>query len=145
MSFLTGKVQTVGPKDVTGLRQGLINFLATQGPQSAFIGGPVDISPYMQLFQSSLAPVLAQAKESAGTLTGSGLGNIIGTAAGRAGSDFILNLLSQRADQMNRLFGALATQGFGAAYRPGFLEYLFQGVGQSAPLIASLLGGGVPR
>jgi hypothetical protein len=89
----------------------------------------------MHLFQTSLDPVLAQAKESAGNLTGSGLGGIIGGTAGRSVSDFLLNMLNQRAGRATALTSqALTPQQLG--YKPGFLDSLFQGIGAAAPLIA---------
>lgn len=142
MSFLTGKQETSTaiPSDVVGLRKGLASFLQGQGFEGALSGLPQggDFSPFINFFQQSLSPVLAQAKESAGNLTGSGLGNIIGSTAGRSTSDFILNLMNQRASRFANLLGGLTTQGVSAqsGYQPGFLDYLFQGAQAAAPFLA---------
>jgi hypothetical protein len=90
----------------------------------------------MQLFQSQLNPALAQAKESAGNLTGSGLGSALGSTAGRSLSDFLTNMLSQRANRATSLTGQLL-QPQQLGYKPGFLDYLFQGAGAAAPFLAA--------
>ena len=143
MSFL-GKTQQTPtsqtPADAVGLRKGLIDYIMGQGFDTAVTGLPKggDLSPFMQLFQDQLKPVLAQAKESAGNLTGSGLGNIIGETAGRSTSSFLLNLLNQRAQRFASLLGPLSTeqQGVQTTYTPGFLDYLFKGLGEAAPAFA---------
>lgn len=148
MSFLTGKTEQTPtsqtPQDAMGLRSGLINFLMNQGFDTAITGLPKggDFSPFMKLFQTQLAPVLAQAKESAGNLTGSSLGNVLGATAGRSTSDFILNLLNQRATRFSSLLNPLVNQqqGVQTTYKPGFLDYLFKGVGAAAPLLAGPAG-----
>ncbi len=143
MSFLTGKQETITsvPSDVTGLRKGLASFLQNQGPEGAItgLGRGENLDMFTKLFQDTLSPVLAQAKESAGNLTGSSLGNVIGTAAGRSTSDFLLNLLNQRASRFASLLGGLSTTGVSAtpAYKPGFLDYLFQGAKAAAPFVAA--------
>lgn len=140
MSFLTGKQVTTGPQDATGLRQGLLSFLSGGGGGgfADILSGipPGGLGAAQGLFQQSLAPVLAQAKESAGNVTGSGLGNALGSAAGRSTSDFLLNFMNQYGNRASSLLGGLSTGGFSGGYQPGFLDYLFQGLGQAAPLIA---------
>ncbi len=92
---------------------------------------------YMDLFSKSLAPILAQAKESAGDLTGSGLGNVIGSTAGRSLSDFLLGILNQTAGRASGLYSQLAQPlGQQVAYQPGFLDYWFQGLQAAAPIAA---------
>lgn len=149
MSFLTGKTKTVEqiPSDVTGLRKGIIDQLGKGGLEEALTGlGPGgDITPFMQLFQRQLAPVLAQAKESAGTLTGSGLGTSIGSAAGRSTSDFLLNLLNQRANRFSQLLSGFGLTGVGPPqiYRePGLLDYATGGAAAAAPFFAGRTSGG---
>jgi hypothetical protein len=90
----------------------------------------------MGLFQQSLNPVLAQAKESAGSLTGSGLGNILGGAAGRSLSDFLLQAISGQANRATSLSQTLLSPGQ-KSYTPGFLDYLFQGASAAAPFLAA--------
>lgn len=139
MSFLTGKMESVQRTDpqAMGLKQLTLGRLEGIDPFTGLDRGGGGIPPaLMQLFQSSLDPVLAQAKESAGNLTGSGLGNIIGGTAGRSLSDFLTHILSQRASNATSLTGQLLTpqtQG----YKPGFLDSLFQGVGAAAPFLAA--------
>jgi len=147
MSFLTGQTKQISsgqPGDIAGLRKGIIDFLTTQGFGTALTGGGVT-DQEQSLFQKSLAPVLAQAKESAGNLTGSGLGNIIGTAAGRSTSDFLLNLLKQKASNYSSLLGGLTTAGVGPptyGHQPGFLDYLFQGAKAAAPFLVPAAAAG---
>lgn len=137
MSFLFGK-QTTGTTtspDAVGLRQHLISQLGGVDPLTGLSGGKVP-QAYTDLFQSSLAPVLAQAKESAGTLTGSGLGNTIGSTAGRSLTDFLLGLIQQTGGRAASLTGELiAPQP--KAYQPGFLDYLFQGAQAAAPFLVA--------
>lgn len=134
---LTGSLQPTvrTDTDALGLKHSLFAELGGVDPLTGLdkTGG---IPPALtQLFQSQLDPVLAQAKESAGNLTGSGLGNILGAAGGRSLSDFLLNMLNQRAGRATALTSqAISPQQLG--YKPGFLDYLFQGVGAAAPLIA---------
>lgn len=150
MSFLTGKNEQTPtsqtPQDAMGLRGGLIDFLMNQGFDTAITGLPKggDFSPFMKLFQTQLAPVLAQAKESAGNLTGSGLGNVLGATAGRSTSEFILNLLNQRAGRFSSLLNPLVNQqqGVQTVHKPGFLDYLFKGASLAAPFLGSLGRGG---
>lgn len=140
MSFLTGQTKQISsgqPADIAGLRRGIIDFLSNQGFGTALTGGGVT-DQERGLFTDTLRPVLAQAKESAGNLTGSGLGNVIGAAAGRSTSDFLLNLLRQKASNYSSLLGGLTTAGVGPpqyGHQPGFLDYLFQGAKAAAPFL----------
>ncbi len=120
MSFLTGKTS-----DPTGPLAGQY-----ASAYSELLKGKGD-DPFSTLFEKELGPVLAQAKESAGNLTGTGLENIMGTAAGRSLSQFLLGILGQGAQ--------FAAPGAQQTYTPGFLDYLFQGVGAAAPLIAKAI------
>lgn len=146
MSFLLGQQENITsmPGDIGGLRQGLISYLQNQGYETAVSGMPKsgDLSPFMDLFKSGLAPVLAQAKESAGSLTGSGLGSTIGATAGRATSGFLLDLLNQRANRFSSLLSGISNTGVSAqpGYKPGFLDYLFKGASAAAPLLAGPAG-----
>jgi len=134
------------PPDIGQLRQSFADFLSQQGFSTAIngpMGGPtLDTSPYKAMFAQNRAEALAGAKESAGNLTGSGLGNTIGAAAGRsvAGENaFLANLLNANqqaaAERYTRLLGGFATAGVSTPqtyYQPGFLDYLFQGAGNTA-------------
>lgn len=95
------------------------------------------IQPYLDLFTQQNARNLAQAKESAGNLTGSGLSTAIGAEAGRASTEqnaFLANLFeTRRQNDANRyaqtLLGALNGNAAGVqnVYQPGFLDYASQG------------------
>lgn len=123
MSFLTGS-QVTPPTTVGGISA--ITGLDSTGqvPQA-----------YQSLWSSALAPILAQAKESSGNLTGTGLSNNLGTAAGQSLSSFLLNYLGMTSGNANRL----ATS---ESYQPGLLNYLFQGLGAASPIISSLINSG---
>ncbi len=80
MSFLVGK--TVEQSNVTGQTGGvykdLLNYISGQGFAGLNPGTSVDaasIRPYQDLFSQQNARNFAQAKESAGNLSGSGLTN----------------------------------------------------------------------
>lgn len=151
MSFLTGK--TEARPSVTGQTSGLHNellaqFMGQQGANRLFPGtgiNPQSLQPFLDLFSQQNARNFAQAKESAGNLTGSGLGNILGSEMGRASveqSAFLANFLEQRrqADAQRNSQLALGLLGSPAAqlqytYTPGFLDYLGQGA-------TALAGGG---
>lgn len=95
------------------------------------------IQPYLDLFTQQNARNLAQAKEAAGNLTGSGLGSTIGAEAGRASTEqnaFLANLFeTRRQNDANRfaqtLLGALNGNAASVSnvYQPGFLDYASQG------------------
>lgn len=144
MSFLTGKTKQIEsiPSDITGLRKGIISQLGQGGLEEALTGlGPGgDITPFMKMFQQQLAPILAQTKEQAGSLTGSGLGTAMGSAAGRSTSDFLLNLLNQRAQRFTSLLSGFGLTGVAPPqtyYQPGLLDYATQGAAAAAPFFAN--------
>jgi len=138
MSFLTGKMQPTVATDpqASGLKWNTLGYLQNVDPLTGLDRGGGIPREFTDLFSSQLKPALAQAKESAGNLTGSGLDNILGATAGRSLSDFLLNMLNQRAGRATALTGqALQPQQQG--YKPGFLDYLFQGASAAAPFIAA--------
>lgn len=143
MSFLMGKTeQTSNVNKETGdLFKQLADYLGSGtgsggGLDRLFPGSKVDntqIQPYLDLFTQQNSRNLAQAKESAGNLTGSGLGNIIGAEAGRASTEqgaFLTNLMeARRTGDANRFLSALLgvggspASGVTTTYQPGFLDY----------------------
>lgn len=143
MSFLTGKTSTqsnVIPESSAALKQLLAYLTGGQGLERLFPGTEVDnksIQPYLDLFSQQNSRNFAQAKESAGNLTGSGLGNIIGSEAARANADqgaFLANLFeARRQNDASRfaqlLLGALGSPAGGVTttYTPGLLDYAAQG------------------
>lgn len=174
MSFM-GKVRTYDntPEDVKGIRREFGTALQGQIPGALApirdYGSNADsqfflqnlLKPYSDLFSAQRGSALAQAKESAGNLTGSGYNNILGSAAAEsiAQEQFILaNLLnSLRGQEMQRgltmrgqdigwqsnLLNTIL--GFGAsgtpkqqAYQPGFIDY-------AAPIVGSAIGGYMGR
>jgi hypothetical protein len=137
MSFLTGKMQLTTGTDpaAMGLKGSTLSRLGGVDPLTGLDSSGGIPPALMQLFHDQLGPALGQAKESAGNLTGSGLGNILGATAGRSLSDFLINMLSGRANRATSLTGqALQPQPLG--YKPGFLDYLFQGASAAAPFFA---------
>lgn len=147
---LTGQTKDLTPPDVTRYRQGLLSFLQGQGFETGLTGAdvPIDLEPYQRLFAQRRAEGLAQAKESAGTLTGSGFANILGAAAGRSIYDenaFLAQLMENARLQSARNYIGLAGLSPGltgqTGYQPGFLDYLFSGAQAAAPVIASVVGG----
>lgn len=145
--FLIGKSKENSPADMQAFRKMLLDFIGQQGLDTALHGadqGP-DLAPFQKLFAQTRAEGLTQAKESAGNLTGSGLGNTIGTAAGRSISEenaFLANLKEnarqQSANRFLQLIGAAPGFAGQMGYQPGFLDYLFQGATAAAPLIAAV-------
>jgi hypothetical protein len=149
MSFLIGKTQSYSPTtpEAAGSIDDLLKTLRGIGPQAGLFPSTnskdFNLQPYLDLFTQQNARNLAQAKESAGNLTGSGLGSIIGQEAGRASTEqgaFLANLMEQRrTEDANRYLAAL-TGGAGSpaaavqhTYQPGLLDYLFQGAASAAP------------
>lgn len=130
MSFLTGSTKENAPKDIIALRKQLEQYVQQHlGGQNQAAG----MAPFQKMFADRRAFALAQAKESAGNLTGSGLGNVIGTAAGRSASEensFLAQLLENRFNAALQGVGNLKGE---MAHQPGFLEYAAQGVGMAAP------------
>jgi len=152
MSFLTGQTKQLPNSNskTTGVQQGLMDYLMNQNGGFGQLnpGTSVDqssIQPYLDLFTQQNSRNFAQAKESAGNLTGSGLATAIGQEAGRADTEqgaFLANLFEQRRTaDANRyastLMGGLNSSAGGVtnAYQPGFLDYLFQGASAAAPFI----------
>lgn len=146
MSFLLGS-----QKQLSNVNQGtgqldsqLINYL--MGQLGSLNPSPGDnaayLKPYTDLFATQNAKTAAQAKESAGNLTGSGLGNTIGTSLGQAEQGqnaFLANLLEQhnqaKANRFAQLFlGTLGSPAGGVTnyYQPGVLDYLMQGAATAA-------------
>jgi hypothetical protein len=151
VSFLLGKNEQVSNvnKETEALFKQLSQYLSSgQGLDRLFPGSKVDneqMQPYLDLFTQQNSRNLAQAKESAGNLTGSGLGNIIGAEAGRASTEqgaFLANLFeTRRTGDANRFLQTLLGAGGSPAnsvsnvYTPGFLDY-------ASEAASSLAGGG---
>lgn len=139
MSFLTGKTKEMAPGDIIDFRKQLESILSAQGGASTLFPSATDLTPFQKMFEQNRAVGLAQAKESAGNLTGSGFANAMGSAAGRS----ILEENAFLADLMNRnqqanaqrwlqLAGGIPGMGGQMAYQPGFMDYLLQGGSQVA-------------
>lgn len=141
MSGFMGSTSTTEniPGDIKGLREGFASFLMNQGFNGLNTGAP-DITPYQKLFEQTNAHNFAQAKESAGNLTGTGFANKLGDAAAQADAQqgsFLAQLLeSSKQANANRLASLLTpfiNTGVAApttTYQPGFLDYLTQGGSQ---------------
>lgn len=148
--FLLGQNKEMSPGDVQDFRKQLLQFIQNQGLGTALHGadqGP-DLAPFQAMFRQNRAEGLAQAKESAGNLTGSGFGNILGAAAGRSIAEensFLAglkeNARQKSADRFLQLIGQVPGFVGQTGYQPGFLDYLFQGAAAAAPIIA---GGAIP-
>lgn len=157
MSFLFGKSgsqSNVNPASAD-LQQTLAKYLKGRGFEGLFTEAGVDpkvIQPYLDLFSQQNSRNLAQAKESAGNLTGSGVGNIIGQQAGKASTEqgAFLADLSERMRQadrgflLNAILGILGSPSAGQTptYTPGLLDYGVQGLSAAAPFLAEAGGGG---
>lgn len=134
MSGFTGKTVTTEnvPGDVKGLRSNFSSFLQQQGFGGLNTGTP-DLEAYQKLFQQQNEQTFAQAKESAGNLTGSGYGARIGRAAQEASTEqggFLANLLEQskqqNASRLAQVLMPFLTAGVASpttSYQPGFLDY----------------------
>ncbi len=153
MSFLFGQQKSLDriPSDIQGLRGGVSDYFARQleflggGEPSEFFVENI-LGPARGMFAQNRELALAQAKESSGNLTGSGFANAMGTTVNRslAQEDWILAqmLNAERQMQMQGMLG-FSTAGVGPpenVYQPGMLDYLFEGLGKAAPMIAG--GGG---
>jgi hypothetical protein len=144
MSFLTGQTKEMQPGDIIQFRKQLEAMLSAGGAGGASpFTGPQDISAYQAMFKQNRGEGLAQAKEQAGNLTGSGLGNVMGAAAGRSifeENAFLADLLNrnQQANSQRwmQMAGMIPGAGGQMAYQPGFLDNWFQMVGQAGPAIA---------
>lgn len=151
MSFLIGKTQQ--RSNVTGETSQVYNKLLEYIMGQGFGGlnpsvspDQASLEPYQRLFRQQNAQNFAQAKESAGNLTGSGFANYLGNAAATADAQqgaFLANLFEQRrqqdADRFLRLvLGSLGSPAGGVTqmYQPGFLDYAFQGIQSAAPFLA---------
>lgn len=151
MSFLLGKTnenRTVSDQ-TAGAHDQLIQYILGQGYGG--LNAPVDmnspeVGAFQKMFRDQNAMAFGQAKESAGSLTGSGLGNSLGFAAGQAANaqgSFLANLLEQkRQNDANRFlqtilgaFGSPAAQ-IERTRTPGLLETAAQGLGAAAPFFA---------
>lgn len=146
MSFLTGQTKELLPGDVQGFRKQLLDFIGNQGLGTVLRGAeqPIDLAPFQELFRQRREVGLAQAKESAGTLTGSGFANILGQTAGRSIAEenaflgqLMENARQQSANRFLQLIGGVPGFVGQQGYQPGFLDYLFQGAQAAAPLIAA--------
>jgi hypothetical protein len=151
MSFLVGKTRQ--DPNVTGdTRQAhakLLQFLLGQGGEGLnrlFPGSEVDpkaLQPYLDLFTQQNTKTFGQAKESAGNLTGSGFGNILGNKAAEASTmqgGFLADLFERRRAQDQSIFANTLIQGLGSpaggvtnSYQPGFLDYATQAASSIAP------------
>lgn len=150
MPWLTGKnVQQSNVNQPTaGLDQSLIQWIQGQGFAGLNPATSVDAAsaaPYQKMFADQNAQVFGQAKESAGNLTGSGLGAQLGTAGQRASTEqnaFLANLFEQRRQNDSNRFlqlvlGTLGSPAGGVTntYQPGFLDYAAQGAKAAAPFL----------
>lgn len=107
------------------------------GPNSYFANQV--LSPYDQLFNQQRREALAQAKESAGNLTGSGLGNVIGSAVNRT--------LPQQQAQLSDILTGLTTQELGRQqnYANNSLQQLLAQGGINANMASQIFGAGTQR
>lgn len=140
MPFLTGKQVESSPKDTQAFRKELFDFIKSQGLKTAATGFAEIPKEYGPAFAQRRAEALAAAKESAGNLTGSGFGNVLGVAAGRSALEenaFLANLQQQSADRFLRLLQLPAAYTGQMTHQPGFLDYLFEGAGKAAPFLAA--------
>lgn len=170
---LTGKVKSMDstPSDIQPLREALVQQLLqglngdalAQGFQGVLgQGGPPPaqdtsffynniLGPYNQLFDAQRGQALAQAKESAGNLTGSGYNNILGQATAESlGQQQALTAQTlmglrqqelQRQQDFLRLLFSFGTAGVGGSqpyYQPGYLDSI-------APIIGMVAGRGAAR
>lgn len=162
MTFLIGKTEQgpSGPADLGPFRDMLLKYLGANienlNPSSSDASNDPSLAPYRALFEQQNKLGLAQAKESAGNLTGSGFAASLGNYAARANAEqggFLANLLESRnqnnANRLAQLFGALGTAGVQTpqqTYKPGFLDYAAQGLSAAAQggAFNKLFGGGKP-
>lgn len=155
MSFLAGKTKPLSnvSEGTSGLHQQLIDYITKGGFGGLNPGTSPDaasIEPYQKMFRDQNAMVFGQAKESAGGLTGSGLGNTLGIAGQRASTEqggFLAQLFEQRRQQdanrqLQLILGTLGSPAGGVtqSYQPGFLDYLMEGAQTAASFIPG--GGG---
>lgn len=137
------------PTDVQGLRGDMASFLQNQLGSGLMLGAP-DLAPFQELFRRQNINTFAQAKESAGTLTGSGYGNMMGRAAGDAATQqgaFLADMLNRNreanAQRLQNYFIPMLTAGVGppqTSYQPGFLDYAIGGAAAVAPGVGAYYG-----
>lgn len=141
MSFIFGKDQELSPKDVSGFRKQILDFIGSQGLDTVLRGADtgVETGVFKDLFAQRRAAALAQAKEQAGNLTGSGFANIFGAAAGRSALEenaFLASLMEQSrqasAQRFLGLIGAIPGLTGQIGHKPGFLDYALRFVGSVA-------------
>jgi len=167
---LTGEVRQFDstPQDIQPLRAAIVQQLlqGTNGLGNAYAGvlggGPPPaqdtsffynniLGPYNDLFAAQRSSALAQAKESAGNLTGSGYTNILGQATSESlaqqqalSAQVLLGLRQQelqRQQDFLRLllgFGSAGVGGSQPYYQPGYLDSL-------APILGTIIGRGAAR
>jgi len=126
--------------------------LASRNQGSAFI--PTDLSQIMSLYNPLFTlqnqRAFGQAKESAGNLTGSGLGNILGRSAQEQSTlqnQLIAGIMEGRLANNQQMWSTLAqllTPGAQGqlTHTPGVLDYMMQGAGIALPAIAMMSGSG---
>jgi hypothetical protein len=141
VSGFMGKTQQLPTVDdkTQGVHNALMDYITSQGfgsmnPDMNF--DPAAMAPYQKMFQDQLNTSMAGAKESAGNLTGSGLGNYLGRAAGEAANrntSFLANLFEQHKQAQANRFMQLMLGGMGSpagqvqnVYSPGFMDYMMQ-------------------
>ena len=150
-----------GKQTTTGGVPGLLGFLSRDPNFSTlFTGVPFGsdmknfedtvLSPFKGLFAETRAQGLAQAKESAGNLTGSGYNNILGQYANQsiqAEQTFLADLLNRRQSQNagNFLQLLLGQQPAQAAYQPGFAESALGGLAAILPFLGAPGAKAAPR
>lgn len=148
---LTGQTKTLSgvPGHLGPLMDQLIPYLTSRGFEKSLFPSVVPDAasqqPFLDLFTQQNTRNLAEAKEAAGNLSGSGLGNYLGNAQQRASVEqgaFLANLFENRrtqdADRFLKTLLGFGTAGVGPdqhVYQPGFLDY----AGGAA---SSLAGGG---
>lgn len=167
---LTGHVEQFDstPSDIQPLRAAIVQQLlqGVNGLGNAYAGvlggGPPPaqdtsffynniLGPYNDLFASQRSSALAQAKESAGNLTGSGYNNILGQATAESlaqqqalSAQTLLGLRAQelqRQQDFLRMLLGFGTAGVGGSqpyYQPGYLDSL-------APIVGTILGRGIAK
>lgn len=152
---MVGKTKTVSgtPAEILPLRQGAARYVGNTGFEAFNPNvSPADLLPYQQLFAQNRGRALAQAKESAGNITGSGYENLIGDTTRQSITEenaFLAQLLEGRrqsaAQRYAQLVLGLSTSGVAPpqqVYQPGFLDYLFQGASLAAPAFGAGRAGG---
>jgi hypothetical protein len=156
MSFLfdkTTRETPTAPADVQGLRDVFAGNLQRYAQE--LFQGQVDpiimeqiSGPYRSLFAENRGRALAQAKESAGSLTGSGFANVLGETAGRSAleeSAFMANLINQERARMLSTILGFSTAGIGMPqyfHQPGFLSQLVALGKGGADIYAAAQGAG---